>query len=99
MHIIIWKFTVREERIQEFIAACNSNGNWANLFQCAEGYLGTQLLRSADEPNVFLTVDRWESAACFEAFQKRYGAEYKNLDAQFEAYTLSETRLGVFFPV
>jgi heme-degrading monooxygenase HmoA len=96
MHIILWKFTVREERIQEFIGACGSDGHWAQLFRRAEGYLGTQLLRSTDESNIFLTVDRWDRAACFETFQKRYGEEYKKLDARFEAYTLSEEKPGVF---
>ena len=51
MHIIIWEFTVREEHIQEFISAYDSNGDWANLFRRAEGYLGTQLLRSNPSPS------------------------------------------------
>jgi quinol monooxygenase YgiN len=96
MHVILWEFTVREEYVQEFIGACGSDGDWAKLFRRAEGYLGTELLRSSDKPNIFLTVDRWESAACFETFQKRFGAEYKQLDARFERYTLSEKKVGVF---
>jgi hypothetical protein len=32
MHIILWKFTVREERIQEFVGAYGSDGDWAQLF-------------------------------------------------------------------
>jgi heme-degrading monooxygenase HmoA len=96
MHIIIWEFTVREEHVQEFISACGSNGDWASLFRRAEGYLGTQLLRSSLEPNIFLTVDRWESATCFETFQKRFDVEYKKLDTRFESYTSSEKKLGVF---
>jgi heme-degrading monooxygenase HmoA len=96
MHIILWKFTVREERIQEFVGAYGSDGDWAQLFRRAEGYLGTQLFRSAEEPNTFLTVDRWDSASCFEAFQKRYAEEYKKMDARFEGYTLSEEKLGTF---
>jgi quinol monooxygenase YgiN len=96
MHIIIWEFTVRGEHIQEFTSAYGSNGGWANLFRQAEGYLGTELLRSSHEPGTFLTVDRWESAACFEVFQQRFGAEYRKLDAQWEGYTSSEKKIGVF---
>jgi len=99
MHSIVWKFTVRKEYIQEFIAGYGSNGEWANLFRRAEGYLGTQLLRSADEPDSFLTVDRWNTVDCFDSFQKQYSAEYKKLDAKFEAYTLSEEKVGVFVEV
>jgi heme-degrading monooxygenase HmoA len=96
MHVIIWEFTVREEYIQEFISAYNANGNWASLFRRAEGYLGTELLRSSHDRNVFLTVDRWEGARCFEIFQERFGTEYKKLDTEFEAYTVSEKKLGIF---
>jgi heme-degrading monooxygenase HmoA len=99
MHIIIWEFVVREEHIQQFISAYNSNGDWANLFRRAEGFLGTELLRSSHQPNIFVTVDRWESASRFEMFQQRFGAEYKKLDITFEGYTSSEKQLGVFAEV
>ena len=99
MHIIVWKFTVREGRIQEFIGAYGCDGDWAQLFRSGEGYLGTRLLRSADDVNIFVTVDRWNNADCFEAFKKQYGTEYNELDARFEAYTLSEEKLGGFSEV
>lgn len=96
MHIIIWQFVVREEHVQEFRSAYHSSGDWAELFRQADGYLGTELLRSAHEPNIFLTIDRWENDACFEAFQQQFGAEYKELDSQYEGLTSSETKVGVF---
>ena len=96
MHVIIWEFTVREDRIPEFVSAYGSNGDWARLFRLADGYLGTELLRSSQESNIFLTIDRWESARCFEIFQERFGAEYKKLDAAFEGYSLAEKKVGVF---
>jgi heme-degrading monooxygenase HmoA len=96
MHIIIWEFTVREECVQEFISAYDSNGDWANLFRRAEGYLGTELLCCARDRNIFLTIDRWESAGSFEKFQERFGTEYEILDTRFEAYTSSEKNAGVF---
>ena len=99
MHVILWKFTVREERIRDFVRACRSDGDWAQLFRRGEGYLGTRLLRCADEPNIFVTVDRWDSADCFEVFKKQYETEYNELDARFEAYTLSEEKLGAFSEV
>ncbi len=96
MHVIIWEFTVREERIHEFISVYNSDGDWATLFRRAKGYLGTQLLRSSQTPNTFLTVDRWESSNSFKVFQEQFGPEYKELDARCEGYTLSERKVGVF---
>jgi heme-degrading monooxygenase HmoA len=96
MHVIVWEFTVREEHIQDFIRAYGANGDWEKLFRLAEGYRGTRLLRSSQQPNVFLTVDRWESSGCFEKFKERFAAEYRELDTRFESYTLSERKVGVF---
>ena len=96
MHIIIWEFKVRGEHVADFVAAYNSEGDWAKLFQKAEGYFGTELLRAAEEPNLFLTVDRWQSAGCFEMFRERFGAEYKKLDARLQGYTSNERKLGEF---
>lgn len=90
---------MRDERIQEFIRAYGSDGDWAQLFRRGEGYVSTRLLRSADDPNIFVTVDRWDKADCFEAFKKKCGAEYNELEAKFEAYTLSEEKLGAFSEV
>src|SRR5208337_4169390 len=99
MHIVIWDFTVREEYIQQFISAYGSNGDWASLFRRAEGYLGTELLRSSRRANVFLTGDRCEGAACVYIFQELFGAEYKRLGRRLEGYVVSEKKVGVFSEV
>jgi quinol monooxygenase YgiN len=96
MHIIIWEFAVHPEHIEEFVAAYRSDGDWAELFRRAEGYLGTELLRSSHASNIFLTIDRWKNASSFETFKQKFGLEYNQLDARFERYTLSEKKLGAF---
>ncbi len=96
MHAIIWEFIARKDRLQEFVSAYRSDGAWAHLLRQAEGFRGTELLRGSQDPTRFLTVDRWETAACFERFQERFGAQYKELDARLGALTLSEKPLGTF---
>jgi hypothetical protein len=32
MHVIIWEFTVKPEKVQDFIAAYKTDGDWAQLF-------------------------------------------------------------------
>ncbi|MFY9908071.1 MAG: antibiotic biosynthesis monooxygenase [Terriglobales bacterium] len=96
MHVIIWEFTANERHVEEFVRAYGSTGDWAKLFRLGVGYLGTELLRSSQDRNVFLTVDRWENATSFEVFQQKFGAEYKKLDTRFESYTLSERKVGAF---
>ncbi len=44
MHVIVWEFQVKPERLGEFCAAYGPGGEWAMLFRLADGYEGTDLL-------------------------------------------------------
>jgi len=94
MLIILWKYQVRHEKQNEFIRIYASDGVWAELFQKAEGYLGTELLQDEADPTSFLTIDRWEAKENFEVFQSLFGNEYQELDAKCEGLTENETLLG-----
>jgi hypothetical protein len=48
MYVILWEFVVPPEKVDAFIAAYKDDGAWAKLFAQAEGYVGTELLRSAE---------------------------------------------------
>ncbi len=73
------------EKVDAFVAAYK-HGAWARLFAQAEGYVGTELLSSAetDENAKFVTIDRWQTAEDFTRFQEQFGAEYRALDTQLE---------------
>jgi quinol monooxygenase YgiN len=93
---IVWEFIVREESLEEFMAAYGPQGSWVELFERAEGYLGTVLLLSDQASNKFLTIDRWKDVASYKDFRQRFVAEYLELDARLDALTISETRIGAF---
>ena len=94
MYIIIWEYQVKAERIQEFEEIYSSSGDWAKLFQKSRGYLGTELLYHAREPQHYITVDRWSSPQEYESFLSEWKNEYQLLDAQCEGLTEWETPLG-----
>jgi heme-degrading monooxygenase HmoA len=96
MHIIIWEFKVQPQHLDPFSSAYDSDGDWARLFHQAEGYRGTQLLRSSEEPNRFLTIDVWDSEPCFQLFQERFGPQYRELDSRLEGFTVCEKKVGSF---
>jgi heme-degrading monooxygenase HmoA len=98
MYVIVWEFVVRPEKIDEFVAAYKSDGVWADLFAKADGYIGTELLRStdSDQAATFVTIDRWKTAEDFARFQEHFGNEYRRLDTQLEGLTLRERKLGTF---
>ncbi|MBL8542576.1 MAG: antibiotic biosynthesis monooxygenase [Hyphomonadaceae bacterium] len=92
-YVILWSYEVAPEHERAFIAAYGPEGDWARLFATAAGFLGVDLYRDGAR---FLTIDRWQSEAAFQAFQAARGAEYQALDARCDALTLAETRLGAF---
>ena len=59
-------------------------------------YNGTELLRDTADATRYLTLDRWESAAAFEAFKRQNAQPYAKLDAECEALTENERCLGSF---
>ena len=98
MYAIVWEFVVGSEKVGAFVAAYKSDGVWARLFAQADGYIGTELLRSTDsgQAATFVTIDRWETVEDFTRFQERCDAEYRVLDTQLEDLTLRERKLGTF---
>ena len=96
MFVVVWQFEIAEEKIAAFEAAYSANGAWAQLFRTSPKYLGTELLRDAYIPGLFLTIDRWASEEHFRAFRKEHDAEYEALDRTSDALTTRETRIGAY---
>ncbi len=57
----IWQFRVASEKANEFQEVYGPDGAWAALFRRETAFLGTELLHSATHPNVFVTIDSWDS--------------------------------------
>ena len=93
---IIWAYRVRKERVAEFLDYYSSNGVWAELFQKATEYRGTDMLRDCEDPFRFATVDRWDSWEAFEQFKCDHQKEYDWIDTACAEFTTEETKVGVF---
>lgn len=96
MFVVIWQFEIAEEKIADFEAAYGPTGAWAQLFRISPDYVGTELLRDAYIPGVYLTIDRWAGEQAFRAFRKNHDADYEALDRRCDALTKRETRIGAF---
>jgi quinol monooxygenase YgiN len=71
-------------------------GAWAELFRKNTGFCGTELLRDAENPRRFVTIDRWESMEAQAAMRGRFAKEWEELDRKCEVFTELERRIGVF---
>jgi heme-degrading monooxygenase HmoA len=96
MFVVVWQFEIAEEKIAAFEAAYGPHGLWAQLFRSSTNYLGTQLLRDAYAPGVYLTIDSWRSEADFRTFRKDHDSEYETLDRSCDSLTSRETRIGAY---
>ncbi len=94
----LWEFAVVPAKRAEFEAHYGPDGTWAQLFRSARGYLGSELLQDRSDDLRYLTIDRWESRAAWQAFRRDHGAEYERLDREFGVLTTREAPLGEYAP-
>lgn len=93
MFVVIWEYKARAGSESDFEALYGLQGAWVSLFREYAGYLDTELMRDR-ETGAYLTLDRWRSEADYEAFQQAAAPRYAEIDAQGDALTVHERRLG-----
>ena len=93
MHVIVWEFTVVQDHAAAFESAYGPDGEWAQLFARADGFLGVDLV-VGDEPGTYVTIDRWRDRASREQFMTTWRDEYLDLDARFAGLTITERRVA-----
>lgn len=97
--VIVWEFRVHPGQAAEFERVYGPEGDWARLFRRSPGYRGTELLRDPQDPERYLTLDRWDDASDFEAFKSEHGEEYRAFDRVCEPFCAEERLLGSFTTV
>ena len=92
----IWKFTVRQEHIEEFKKIYGPEGDWVQLFSQADGFVATDLHQDNTDRGRFITVDVWKSKVDRNRFQMQFSKEFEALDKYCEQLTEDEKLLGEF---
>jgi heme-degrading monooxygenase HmoA len=93
---VVWVFLVIAGKEQRFEEIYGPEGDWAQLFHKAEGYIRTELLQDPGNPRRYLTLDFWTSREAYESFRERHLTEYESLDAQCQGLTEQEQEIGSF---
>ncbi len=94
--VYVWEYIVNEETKSDFERIYGPNGDWVQLFEKSEGYLGTELHRDISENLRYLTTDYWVSKKARDAFREQFALEFAELDQRCEALTEKEIFLGDF---
>ncbi len=95
-YAILWEFHVNPGSQLEFERVYGPGGDWAQLFRSGPGYVGTELIKDASNPNRYVTVDFWCSRADYETFRQQRAEEYQRVDQRCEQMTEKERALGTF---
>jgi len=93
MLAVVWHYHVRPGAEAAFETLYGAHGGWVALFRDYPGYIGTELLRD-ESPGRYLSIDRWQSEAHYAAFLEAAKPRYAALDAEGDALTMSERRIG-----
>ncbi len=93
---IIWEFVVKAGAIDQFEEEYGPDGAWSRLFQAYPGFRGTTLLRDADNPRRYLTIDLWDTRAHRKRMLTHGRTRYGDLDAALADLTESEDEIGTF---
>jgi quinol monooxygenase YgiN len=94
--MFLWEYKVLPEQISEFEAHYGPSGKWAQLFENAEGYIRSELLRDGDDPMLYRAAEYWTSRDAFLNFLRDYSVPYDELHKICDGLSASQTNLGVF---
>jgi heme-degrading monooxygenase HmoA len=91
---LVFSYEVRDA--EAFERAYGTDGEWAEFFRTAAGFVGTELLRDVEQPGRYLVIDRWESPGAYNAFADENREEYMRRVDDTRFYYEQELRFGTF---
>jgi heme-degrading monooxygenase HmoA len=96
MYVILWEYSVAEDKRAAFLELYGPRGEWERLFRGHEGWMRSELLRDDGTPGRYVSVDRWSSRELYERFLERSKADFERIDQLGQALTDREEQLGRF---
>jgi heme-degrading monooxygenase HmoA len=91
---LVFSYEVRDA--EAFEQVYGPEGEWAQFFSGANGYIGTELLRDVELPSRYIVIDRWESAQAYNDFTAGNREEYMRRVDETRFYYDQELRFGTF---
>ena len=92
----VWKFRPPRGAKPNSNEPIRALASGRSCFASTPGYQGNDLLRPTEPGGWWLTIDRWDSAANFEAFTEVFGNSTGALDTELEGIAGEEEFVGTF---
>jgi heme-degrading monooxygenase HmoA len=96
MFVILWEFEVKPGSEPAFERAYGAQGDWVHLFQTDPHYRTTYLLKDSSRPQIYFTMDLWDSETTYENFKNINLQAYQALDLATGELTLRERFIAAF---
>jgi len=96
MFCYVWEYRVPADRVDGFLSGYGPGGEWDRFFGDSPDWIRTELLRDAEDPLRYVTIDYWTSRASCLEWRERHRERFDAIDARFENVTLSERHIGDF---
>ena len=93
---IFYRYRVHPNQKLAFEHAYGTAGPWVSLFSRYPGYRRTRLFRHRREPDVYITVDVWDSKGDWDRFRSEAADEYARLGNSLRMLYLEEHLMGYY---
>lgn len=93
---IFYRYRVHPSQAKAFEHAYGANGPWAVLFSQHPAFRRTRLFKHKAEPNIYVTIDVWDSKAEYDEFKRVFAHQYARLDKELALLKLEEHLLGFY---
>lgn len=93
---VFFRYRVHPQQVRAFEHAYGPAGPWVEMFRQHPGFSRTRLFRHRNDPQIYITIDVWDSKASYDQFRAMYADEYNRLDSQLAMLKLEEHLLGYY---
>ena len=96
MVAIMWQFTVKDRREDEFEQFFGADGEWNATNRLTRSFLGTSFLRDQTSQSRYILIEYWSEMVVYEKHHADFSDEVAALEGKRDGLCVSVTPLGVF---
>ena len=96
MVAIVWQFTVRDNKGDEFERFYGADGEWTRVSRRSRSFLGSSFLRDLAAPARYLLIEYWSEMVVYEKHVTDFTREMNLLERRRDEFAERVESMGVF---